>query len=445
MCDLLRDKGCRVERGRVFIPPTLTAETVRAVPSGFKVHGRSKTASVSIEVGGPTCFANTGIFASVCDLETGDVRWATLEDVRATTRVLDALENVDAVYVSLLDATDAAPHMTTVTDLAATLANTTKPLIGPGVTTRVEAQAVVAMARAVRGGDAEELRRYPLCVPFICPVSPLRFPKGIVEALIVVAEAGLPLDVVSNPVMGITSPYTAAGTVSLGHAEVLAAAVMAHTIRPGLPILSHNSPSVADMHSLVSTTGGPEAGLVRRAAVEVAQRMGFPAFGHGHTSSTRVDWQAADEKALNTMLIASACPALLGGLGALANVTLADYQVLLLDNERFGSIRRILDGIAVDDDHLAFDVTADLVRCGSVLVHDHTLRHLRSEVWQPKLALRQGLVNGKPASESSADRARTEARKIIATHVVEPLPAAVQVQIDQILESYDREALTRGS
>ena len=135
------------------------------------------------------------------------------------------------------------------------------------------------------------------------------------DALIVVAQAGLPLEVIANPVMGVTAPYTIAGTVALGHAEVLAAAVMAHAVRPGLPILNGNTPSVADMRTLASTTGGPETGLIRRTVAELSHHLGLPSCVHGHTSSARVDYQAGDEKALNTLLIASARPSILGGLG----------------------------------------------------------------------------------------------------------------------------------
>ena len=164
---------------------------------------------------------------------------------------------MDIVYVSLLDATDQPAHLITLADFAATLANTTKPLIGPGVVNGAEAEAVVAMARALRG---PELARHPPCVPFICPITPLRFPAALVDALTVVAQAGLPLEVIANPVMGVTAPYTIAGTVALGHAEVLAAAVMAHAVRPGLPILNGNTPSVADMRTLASTTAVPRPG-----------------------------------------------------------------------------------------------------------------------------------------------------------------------------------------
>jgi len=436
--DLLLGQGCCLNDGRLCIPADVVAATVQNIPSVFSVYGRSTADSILIGQDDRTYFSNTGIMSNIYDLESGEVRQSTIDDVRASTRLLDAMEYVDAVYVSLVDATDMLPHMVTVSDFAAVLANTVKPLIGPGVTNRAEARAVVAMARVMRDGDNERLRRFPICVPFICPISPLTFPKDIAEALLVISEAGLPLDVVSNPVMGMTSPYTIASTVAMGHAEVLAAAVMAQAVSPGLPVLNQNTPSVADMHSMVSTTGGPETGLIRTTVAQLSHYLGIPAFVHGHTSSTALDFQAADEKVRNALLIASGRPAVLGGLGGMANVTLTSYESILLDNEIYGAISRCQAGIQVDEDHLAFDVIAEPAGSGNFMTSAHTVKHLRSgEVWRPKLAARQGLVGGVPASATSVDRARAAAKSLLATHEVDPLTDDIQAEIDSILIAYD--------
>ena len=206
--------------------------------------------------------------------------------------------------------------------------------------------------------------------------------------------------------------------MALGHAEVLAIAVMAQAIKPGAPILSFNTPTIADMRTLASTTGGPETGMMRSLAVEVARYMGIPSWGHGHTSSARLDIQASDEKSINALLIAEARPSLLGGLGGLANVLLTSYETLVMDNERFGAFRRIVRGVATDDEHLAYSVIADAVQGKDLISHDHTLKHLRGgEVWKPKLARRQGLVNGQPESVSTLDRAHAEAKRIMDGHI----------------------------
>lgn len=436
MQERLAGQGCRVEQGRILIPPELIDRSLRSIPASFTIYGRSTADSLIIGLEQTHC-TNTGILPNIYDLESGQVRRTTLADVETTTRLLDRMNNVHAVYVSLVDATDVNPRLVTVSDFAATLAQTTKALIGPGLTSRAEAEAVVAMARALRHGDEGELKQFPLCVPFVCPVSPLHFPKGIVDALIVVAEAGLPLNALTNPVMGLTSPYTIAGSVALGHAEVLALAVMAQTVSPGLPLLNQNTPSVADMKSLASTTGGPETGLIRQTVVSLSRHLQIPVCVHGHTSSARLDFQAAEEKALNSLLLASARPSLLGGLGALANVTAAAYEAILLDNERLGAILRMLQGVQVDEDHLAFEVIAELVKSGTALSSDHTLKYLYSdEVWQSRLALRQGLVNGLPPAETSLDRARAEVKKLLATYRVEPLPAETQAELAEIIEAY---------
>jgi trimethylamine--corrinoid protein Co-methyltransferase len=261
----------------------------------------------------------------------------------------------------------------------------------------------------------------------------------VIDALVVIAEAGLPLNALPNPVMGLTSPYTIAGTVALGHAEVLTLAVMAHCVSPGLPILNHNTPSVADMRTLASTTGGPETGLIRQTVILLSHYLKIPACAHGHTSSSVLDFQAAEEKTLNGLLIASARPSLLGGLGGLANATVTSYESIVLDDERYGAIFRILEGVEVDADHLGFDEIPELVKTGTVLSSEHTLRYLYSdEVLKPRLAIRQGLVAGAPVAETSLDRARAEAKTLIDTYEVEPLPNEIQSEINQILDAYRR-------
>ena len=426
MRERLEARGCRIDGDRAYIPPEVVQATLDRIPASFSLYGRSTDCRESIDLEHTIC-VNTGIVPNIYDFETNEIRRSTLQDVEITTRIMDAMDHLPVIYVSLVDATEMAPHMVTISDFAATLRNTTKPLIGPGLTSRPEAEAVIDMARTVRGGSPEMLKEYPLCAPFICAITPLQFPDQVVDALVVVAEAGLPLDVVTNPVMGLTSPYTIASTVALGHAEFLASAVMADTITPGLPVLNHNVPSVADMRTLSSTTGGPETGLVRRTVAELSNHLGVQSFMHGHTSSAALDYQAGDEKGINSLLIAGARPSIVGGMGVLANTTLSAYELIVLDNERHGVISRILNGVQVDEDHLGFQVIADTINTGDVLTHPHTARYLRSpEVFDVRLADRKGSVAGTPESGMSVRRARAEARRIIETHHVDPLAPTVQ-------------------
>jgi len=433
----LEGAGCRLSEARVFIPEDAVQTTIDHIPSGFHLYGREGRPA-RIDATGQTLFTNTGILPNIIDFETGLVRRSVRTDVEQTTRLLDAMNEVDIVYVSLVASTDVPAHMATVMDFVSTLENTTKPLIGPGLNDAEESKAVVEMALALRDGDRDALADKPPCAPFVTAITPLTFPAGTVDALQTIALAGLPLVALTNPVMGTTAPYTIASSVALGHAEELAIAVMAHAVRPKLPIVSINTPSVADMHTMTSTTGGPETGLMRGLAVRVARHLGIPSWAHGHTSSPRLDEQASDEKSINCMLIAHALPSLLGGLGGLANVTLTSHEAIVIDNERLGAIRRVLGGIDADDDHLAFDVIADVVHGQSVIVHNHTIKHLRGqEVWNPALARRQGLVNGAPEPGTLREGARETARHLLESHRISPLPRGVKSMIDEIAKAYD--------
>ena len=440
MQERLAGLGCKVAGGRVFFPPDLVERTVKAIPDHFNLFGRNDPAGVRVDAEGPFLCTNTGILPYIVDFESGEVRRSVLADVETTTRVLDGLSELDVVYVSLMDATEMPLHLITVADFVATITNTTKPLVGPGVTNRNEAQAIIAIAAALRNGDRQALQARPPCAPFAGAITPLRFPDDVVDALMEVVLSGLPLLALSNPVAGATAPYTIASSVALGHAEILAIAVMAHAVMPGAPLLSFNTPTIADMRTMTSTTGGPETGMMRALAVELARYLGIPSWGHGHTSSARLDIQASDEKSINSLLIAQSRPSLLGGLGGLANVTLTSYETLVMDNERFGALRRIMKGVAIDEEHLAYSVIADMVQGKDVLSHAHTVKHLRGgEIWTPKLAHRQGLTSGQPEAISTLERARTEVKRIMDTHKVEPLADTVRQEIDEIIREYNAE------
>jgi trimethylamine--corrinoid protein Co-methyltransferase len=444
MRNRLVDLGCKVKNTRICIPPDLVERTVKAIPHSFKLYGRSDQTGVLVDANGPYLCTNTGILPNIYDFESGKVRRSVIADVETTTRVLDALTEIDIVYASLMDATELPSHLITVADFAATIANTTKPLVGPGVTNGSEGKAIIAIALALRNGDLQELSARPPCAPFIGAITPLQFPIEVVDGLLEIVRSGLPLLALTNPVSGATAPYTISGSVALGLAEVLAIAVMAHAISPGSPIISFNTPTIADMRTLASTTGGPETGMMRSLAVEVARYLGIPSWGHGHTSSTRLDIQASDEKSINALLISEALPSLLGGLGGLANVTLTSYETLVMDNERFGALRRISRGVTIDEDHLAYNVIADMVQGIDLLSHCHTMKNLRGgEVWKPRLASRKGLVNGQPESITTLERAHIEVKNIIENHKVEPLDDRLQNEINEIIRKYDVEQTSK--
>jgi len=435
MRERLQESGSQVKEGRVYFPAEVVEESLAQVPSSFTLYGRSLDCTVSLD-GQQMWGTHPGVVPWIRDLESGEFRSATLADVADTTRLMDAMENVHVVMSSLVEGTDVPPKEGIPRAFAVVLANTVKPLFGPGPTNGYEAQMAVALARAVRG-DTEHLRRYPLCTPFICPISPLYFPEDIVDALVVLAEAGVPTCIISQPTLGLTSPYTLASGIALSHAEVLAGIVMVQEVAPGLPVLHHATPNIADMRTVVSTTGGPELGLMRGTIAALARWCRIPSSVHGlHTSSPYLDLQVGQEKALNGLQVALGRPDLLGGVGILANGLATAYEAIVVDNEILGAIFRVVEGCRVDEDHLALEVIARVVAGESFLGQPHTVKHLRSgEVWEPCLAMRHEAVNAL-AGESTKDmveRAHDIVQRLLREHSVTPLSEEVQSEMEEIL------------
>ena len=83
----------------------------------------------------------------------------------------------------------------------------------------------VRLAAAVAGGE-EKLRQNPIFSAVASPVSPLTFEKDTVEAMVVLAEAGIPVVPMNMALGGTTAPATMAGILVMANAEELATLVI---------------------------------------------------------------------------------------------------------------------------------------------------------------------------------------------------------------------------
>lgn len=438
----LASQGCPVEGRRVWLPRRFVEETLEQVPSTFTLYRRD--GSKALTIGGEGRIAsNSGVDPRIYDLETGEVRLSTLQDVRDTTRILDALARVRVVCATLVEPTDIPPEMTILKGFEATLRNTTKPIIGPGPTNEAEARWGVALGVAIRGSQAALAER-PFFAPWLCPVSPLTYRANLVAAMRVCAQAGLPLALVTNPVAGLTAPLTLAGTLAQMHAELLAAIVLVQQMQPGLPMLYQGTASAVDLRRLVAVNGWPETGLIKEAGVLLGKHRRLPTTGFGLNSiSKTVDVEYGYEKAANALACALAKPSILSGLGHFCGGIYASYESLIIDHEIVGFLWRLLDGLRVDEDTLGAEVVREAMEGADFVAHRHTLAHLRSrEYWTPTLSDSLGhdewVALGKPGALS---RAREEAEDILANHIVPCLPPEVDSRLQTVMRKAERALL----
>ena len=437
----LHGLGCRIEGGRTTIPADVVHRALEDVSPHRDVFGRN--GDLAFRFGdGPIRFHNGGGPPFAYDLESGERRSATLQDVADMTRLLDALTNVDVV-VPLFGPQDVPAELLAVASTAVTLRNTRKPVSSAAIDKPEDVQYVVDMAAACCGG-MESYAEHPTMMISVSPVSPLTFTRDVTASIMAVVESGSPFYPLPAPSLGATGPITMAGALAQQHAEVLASLVIAAATHAGALVGYSSRISPIDLRTAVSSWGGPEVGITGACAGQLAHRMGLPCDSYGlSTSSTRLDAQFAYERLANALPPALAGVDILSGVGGTESGLAGGYEIAVIDDEIISLIKSVARGCTVNDDTLAFDVMRDVILDDGVFLgEEHTVRHMRQgALWVPEISTRSAGDEGD--REDVLGRARSRARRILETHEIEPLPDDVSRQLDEIMDRARRELVER--
>jgi trimethylamine--corrinoid protein Co-methyltransferase len=191
----------------------------------------------------------------------------------------------------------------------------------------------------------------------------------------------IPVALSAAPMAGSTAPVTMAGTLAQLHAEQLAGIAICQMTHPGAPVLYGGIPGRANMRSLAYLGGAVECGMMNAAIHQMAHYIKVPNYNSsGLTDSKIPDAQAGWEKALTTLL------AVMGGsnyihhaAGMLESMLAVAYEQFVIDDEIIGMSCKVLEGIAVDDEHLALEAIEQVGPGGSFIMSPHTMAHMRQE------------------------------------------------------------------
>jgi len=435
MKERLRAAGCRVDNDRVRMSEGFVTEGLSHISRELTLWGREPGYDVVLD-GSRMYGCSTGVMPYISDLEEG-VRPTTRRDVCEFTRLSDALPNIHVAVSHPVEPRDVPGALTILEGFAAVVRNTAKPLWGPLVTNAIEARYVLAMASAIRGGD-QHLREHPFFFFGLCSLSPLTFVADLLDAMAMIAEAGVPIGILPAPVMGITAPITVAGSLAQLNAEVLAGMAMIQLINPGCPMIRLGVIEPIDPRSAVVARGSPQIGLTRLGYSQLAQYYDHP-FGIGGfygTSAKSLDYQAGYEKSLNGLMSALLKPDILMGAGGLAGNLVTSLDCLVLDDEMMGMLFQMLRGYKVNDDTLGMEAVQLAMDEGEpFLAQMHTVRHLRAgEVWVPELADWAPFSSWLEEGQTSAlNRTRQKVEWLLAHHEPPRLPGDVDASIDRLL------------
>lgn len=272
--EILEGIGCSVDRelDRVKFPRNIVNDAIEACPEEFTLCGRDPK-NDTVVGGKRVAFKNFGTGVKIVDPYTGEVRDSTKEDLGNVARFCDAMDGVDVFSIAVA-ACDVNQDVKALHEAEVVFNNLTKnfahDLEGKRNTKRF-----IDMAAAIQGGY-DELRKRPIITMGACPNSPLEINKNETDIIILSAEHGLPIDILSMGLCGGTTPATLAGTLVVTNAEILGGIVLAQAVNRGNPILYGTSTTIMDMRTATSPVGAPEHAMCGAAVGQIGHFYGIP-------------------------------------------------------------------------------------------------------------------------------------------------------------------------
>lgn len=420
---------------RVLISEDMVDSALSSAPRSFVLAGREPDRDLRIPSGRKEPYvANGGEGVYVKDLVTGERRTSSGKDLEHFANLVDRLPQVDFLW-PMVGAVEQPPDLKEVIELKLCL-NSTSKHIQIGAITASQAEKMVDIASVVLGGRDELVER-PIFSVVQCPISPLTFEKGLVEAQAVFAKAGVPVVAMTAAVAGLTSPVTIAGTIAQINAENLASLVISQASQEGAPFVYSSDSSPGDLSTGSIDYGALETPLFRTAASQMADRYGLPKMVAGlgiENMSVALEniWEGA-HMMMNQALVGSD---LASGFGGIDQAAGASFEQLLVDAWIWDVARQFVRDISFDDESIAYDTIRQAALDKDFLGKRHTMSNFKeasAAVTRPAASMKERQTRS--TRGALVARAREEVKKLLDAPANRLLSAQENARIDDVISA----------
>jgi len=424
----------------VRFPKEEIEKTAKAFSGGMPIYDREGNELLHLEKGN-VYFGPGGGATFTLDLE-GNRRPSTKDDVAKVSRLCDFLPNMDFV-MSDVTAQDMPMKTQDLHELEAMVLNTSKPIVPVCMADGHFAEAVYRIHRTIHPDDSSIGK--PFIILYFQPTSPLQLDKDPLGRLMKTVELNMPIIISGAMSAGGTAPVTVGGTVVSANAEVLAAMTIARLVSAQARVIYGLGGVAMDLKTGNFCYGSPELGLISGVAVgELAAYYDFATWGRGACSDAKtLDAQFGYEVFMNSILPA------LGGVNLIHDAGRIDFgksgckEALVMADEIIDACRRVVRGISIDEEHLAFDAIKAVGIGGTFLSSRHTLRYYKDELWAPKLGTRLDFQAWSRLDRKEIGaRAHEKVEKILREHQPRELDKGVREQIHHIIRESEQAVLS---
>lgn len=358
----------------VRIPPEIVHEALQMASSSVDIYNRK--GDLAFRLPGDTRF---GI--GVTDLyyqepENDKVVPFTREHMALTVRLGDKLPSFDAICtIGILQ--DVPVKILDVYSTLELTANTIKPVVLL-VSDDSAFPSVMELLEDLHG----DLSSKPFIVPFVTPIAPLVINRGTVDKMIIASERGLPVIYSSGAIAGASAPITAAESLCLLNAQLLAGLTLSQLIREGTPIILGYGLPFLEMRG-EGLIADPSSQLVNQVCAEMMDYYHLPHYGR---SGSGMGWGAdivhSGQQWMNHLMSCMGKVGLAAFVGSIMDFKVFSPAVAVYANEVIEQARIFSKGFSYDDTIVALDEIADAGPGGNFLTSDLTFKRFRQAYYQ---------------------------------------------------------------
>ncbi len=367
----------------------------------------------------------------ISDAVTGESRRPVTADYVQYVKLVSRLEHLPAQSTAMIPA-DVPDAIADAYRLYLSLRGCEKPV----VTGAFSAEGLTLMRdllAIVRGGE-QALRERPLAMFTCCPTSPLKWGDAACSNLVDCARAGIPVEIVTMPLAGMTAPVTPFGMLAQHTAEALSGVVIAQLTNPGTPLLFGSSLGILDVRTMTTPLGAIESMRLSCASSEIGHHLGLPTQAYmGLSDAKRLDTQSGIESATGATLAA------LGGVNSVSGAGMHEFEnsfspeKLVVDHEACAMALRLTQQLEPAGDVPVAPLIEELLRERQLVIADHTRAHLKGAIAFPSAIIDRA---ARPRWEETGrqtlvDRARAAIARHLADYTPPEIPSAVTEQLDR--------------
>ena len=440
----LKEKGAIIDETdkiQVKFPSWLIKDNLSKVPKSFSLWGPDGSYKMTLDTQS-THFGTFGAAINIYDpIKKKKVRKTTLHDTIEHIKVSNALENIDCSHMDVWpsDVPFTELHCHTIKGWAN---NSCKPY-GMSCFGKVASQDMINLVSIIVG-DSEEAVKKPRLIGVFNPTSPLLLEKIQLNGLTIFARNHQPLLISAAAIAGSTAPVTLAGVLTQANMEVLSVIVITQLFNPGTPVLYGSTNTIMDPITGNIAYGAIEMTLLTIGAAQLARFYQIPSKGSGAlTDSKAFDMQNGIERFMGLSAAINAGHNYITCAGTYESSLSEALELLVIDNELIGMLKREKSGIEINKGTLAStEITSAFNLNKNYLGTKHSAKNTRKEIYIPKLMNREKRGRWlRSGSNNMFKLAQKKVKDILSSYESPNLPSSINQALDEYLKQVSKRTL----